>query len=716
MTNSTDKSRRSILIVLALFAVLFALRFVHLGADPPDDWTRTSLGYMSDPGGYAHNARNKVLWGEWKNDNWNRMYASWIPHWATYLSFVIFGPSVASMNAIPAVFSCLLLVFFFLILRKTFGFAFALLGTLLLGVNYIFSAFAQVAARATPMLFFVVLAIYLLNRRDLPRVKDLILAGAMCFLAFMSKGTLLHALPAVFLGVVAFVFFQNSARFLTGLKAGIYFLTGLGGVAAVWLFAIYLPHIQDFADFTASNLFWLTEGYQEFLKMFWMRPLFFFMDAPVLTALSGLVLLGLAYKAVSAPRELSLLSWIGGFWVISNTVYFSVIQYRAARHLMPVIVPIALLALGLLHDLFRNGRLARPKKRPLLFFVFLFFWLIYVVSGLFILTGRPIGDEAQLSRFQLTLGLALLGTFLAWLLFRLWPVNVAWQFSKSVRVAMIAFLISFSVVFNLRSWARWALDPPYHRQTISRDLGQVFHHIRLAGLVSMVMSLENTHEAHAYSSGYINRGLDFLDRYRITHALLTTHAEEIKNYWNDFPQAMRRARVLARYPIWNNYLVLYDFFPEQTGGGLEKGERWEGEAFFGENGIPRFDPAASGRLAFRIEGNGKGALLELPLKEYPAGEYEIAFRLKVPERATSSERLARIDVTSEKRQRALVQADLSGRDFEAPGDYQEFKLKLSLRSPRKLRLRLFATGKSELWFDAVSIRPILKPVVETDDR
>jgi hypothetical protein len=443
-----------------------------------------------------------------------------------------------------------------------------------------------------------------------------------------------------------------------------------------------------------------------------MRPLFFFMDSPALTALSGLALLWLAYKAVTAPRELSLLSWIGGFWVISNTVYFSVIQYRAARHLMPVIVPIALLALGLLHDLFRNGRLARPKKRPLLFFAFLFFWLIYSVSGLFILTGRPIGEEAQLARFQLTLVLALLGTVLAYLLFRLWPGNVAWQVSKPVKVAVIAFLVSFSVVFNLRSWARWALDPPYHRQTISRDLGQAFHHIRLAGLVSMVMSMENTHEAHAYSTGYINKGLDFLDRHCITHALLTTHAEEIPNYLEDFPQAMRRASVLARYPIWNTYLVLYDFFPEQTGGGLEKGERWEGEAFFGENGIPRFDPAASGRLAFKTEGNGKGALLELPLEEYPAGEYEISFRLKVPEQAPVEERLARIDVTSGKRQRALAQADLFGRDFEASGDYQGFKLKLSLRSPRQLRLRMFATGKSELWFDAVTLRPILKPVVK----
>ncbi|MFA9454071.1 MAG: hypothetical protein ACERK6_09165, partial [Candidatus Aminicenantaceae bacterium] len=57
------RPKTSLIILLLLFAVLFGMRFIHLGADPPDDWTQTSLGYMSDPGGYAHNSRNQVLFG-----------------------------------------------------------------------------------------------------------------------------------------------------------------------------------------------------------------------------------------------------------------------------------------------------------------------------------------------------------------------------------------------------------------------------------------------------------------------------------------------------------------------------------------------------------------------------------------------------------------------------------------------------------------------------
>jgi len=701
------RTTKSLLLLLLLFAAVFSLRFIHLGADPPDDWTQTSLGYMSDPGGYAHNSRNKVLFGRWEADNWNRMYASIIPHTMNYLIFALFGQGIAQMNAVPALFSCLLLVVFFLILQRTYSRRFAEIGTALLGVSYIFTVFSQVAVRSVPMMFFVVLALYFLTRRRHPEKIDLVLAGAMCFLAFMSKGTLLHVLPAVFLGAVAFVFFQDSSRIRPALSAGLFFLLGLFAVMGIWLVLIYLPHLEDFQDFAASNLFWLTHGYEDLLQMFWMRPLFFFMDAPLLSGLSSLALLGLAYKAVTSPRDLPLLSWVSGFWVVSNTVYFSMIQYRAARHLLPIILPIILLSVGLLHDIRRSWRLARPQRRPILFPVFLFFWLIYAVSGLFILFARPVGEAAWSNRSMHVLALAGLGTLLVYLFMRFWPRGKALSLSPALRNALIALLVMFSVGLNLRSWSRWAFSPPHDRQIISRDLGKAFHHIRLAGLVSMVLCLENTHKAHAYSSGYINKGLDFMDRYRITHALLTAHAEEIGNYERDFPNIMRNARVLARYPIWHTYLVLYDLYPKAVSGrgGLDT---FEGEAFFGENGLPRFDPDASGRLAFAAERHPEGALLKLPLDEYPEGEYEFVFRLRVMGMENPEDRLARLDITSEERRRAYAQADLFGRDFPAADGYRDFTLKLSLRSPRQLTLRFFATGKSELWFDSVSMRRLDK--------
>ncbi len=218
----------------------------------------------------------------------------------------------------------------------------------------------------------------------------------------------------------------------------------------------------------------------------------------------------------------------------------------------------------------------------------------------------------------------------------------------------------------------------------------------------MVMALENSHPAHAYKKDYINRGLDFLNKYKITHLLLSTHAEEIPEYNNDFPQAMQKAVILARYPLWQTYVVLYDLFPEQIST-QKPGKVIQGETFFGENGLPRYDPDASERLAFATEVHAQGTRLVLPLKEYPAGLYRLTYRIKSATLSQVDTRLARIDVTTGSRQRALAQKDLLARDFSQADSYQEFTIEFRLRSPSPLNLRLYSTGKAPLWFDYVSL-------------
>jgi 4-amino-4-deoxy-L-arabinose transferase-like glycosyltransferase len=690
----------AVFLILVVFLFVFALRWVNLGSDPPKDLS-TSMGYYSDPGGYAHNARNKILFGQWETDKWNHMYTSPIPHYTTYLIFLLFGVGIAQMNAVPALFSCLLLLVLFFALRRSWTSMFALLGIFLLGSNYIFTMSSQVAARAIPMLFFVGLGLVFLLVKEKPPRYFLFLAGGMSFLAFATKGTFLLVLPALVLGIACHGFFQGLHKIKRPLRDVSLFGMGMASVMALWLWLIYFPQLETFQAFGGSNFFWLTHGWEKPLETFWYRPLFYFMDMPVLTCLASLTLLALAYKGLTDPKKISLLSWVCGFWIVSNMVYTSIIYYRAARHLVPLIVPLVLLAVQGLFDLSRRSSLGRPRKRPFLFFIFAFFWFIFAWSGLIILFSRPVNAASRVSSSYLVLALSLISCTLLYLVFRLWPQNLSLPLPAAFKTAVIAFLVMLSFGFNFRSYLKWGLSPRYDRKIISQDLGEAFQDARLGGLVSMVLALENTHPAHAYKTDYINRGLDFLDRYKITHLLLTTHAEEIPDYRNDFPQAMQQAVILARYPLWQTYVVLYDLFPRQPP--EEKGEVLEGEVFFGENGLPRYDPAASGRMAYAIERHPRGAHLALPLGLYPAGRYRLVYRLKAEKLLQEESRLARIDVATRDRQRALAQRDLASREFKGSEKYQDFELEFRLRSPREISLRLYSTGKTPLRFDSVTL-------------
>lgn len=702
--------RKTALFILIGLLVLFGLRFVRLGADPPASIS-ISMGYMSDPGGYVHNARSKVLFDRWEIDNWNMRFITPIPHYLTYAVFRIFGPGIAQMNAVPALFACLTLLFFYFTLLADFGRIWAVAGTALLGLNYLFLIFSQVAVRAMPMLFFTVLALFFLNRPRLDRRAGLILAGAAVFLSFTAKGTSLFVLPALVLGIGLSTWFDKRPRWKRSISDVAWFGIGLAGVLAIWLLVIYLPHRVDFLPFGHSNFFWLTphDGTSQWgaflwgvLKNFWHRPLYFFLHMPVVTLLASLTLTVTAYRFFAAPRRVPRTTWIMGLWAVSNLMWFAIIQYRPGRHLYPLVVPLVWLAVQGLRDFAGLNALRKPARRPLLFFVFLYGWVFLTLSAAVILLGRPTQPQPMYSRLYLCLALSLAATTLTYLIFRFWPTEKRLILPAKLRAAGISALIGASLIVNLVPFGRWAVHARSDRRTISRDLGQALPPSSIGGLVSMVLSLENEHRPHAYKTDYINRGLDFIDRYGITHLLITRHAEELKDFNQDFPQHMKHARLLVRYPLWRTQVELYDIRPRPSPA-VEKEKAYQGEIFWGRGGIPRFDPAAEGGFAFCVERAKSGSSLELSAGKYPAGKYRVAFRMRTSGTVSSVERICRLDVIHEQQRRLLARRDLNGSDCPEAAGYSEFEFPLSLNKERSLTLRLHSTGRTEIWLDRVVI-------------
>jgi len=201
-----------IFITFGLFLLLFSVRFIHLSADPPYDLS-TSGGPYGDPGGYSFNARNKLLYGTTKVDNYNMMYMSYLPHLATLWTFKVFGIGYAQMNLVPVFFSCLILIIFFLLLKERFNETLALLGAALLGMNYLFLMFSRVANRIMPALFFFVLGLYLLQKGK-KKPWWVVAAGVSFAVAILSKSVLFYALFAVLAGYFLYLVFNVRIKHL----------------------------------------------------------------------------------------------------------------------------------------------------------------------------------------------------------------------------------------------------------------------------------------------------------------------------------------------------------------------------------------------------------------------------------------------------------------------------------------------------------------------
>ncbi|MFO7867135.1 MAG: glycosyltransferase family 39 protein [Candidatus Aminicenantes bacterium] len=704
-TAFSFKRSKRIWIIFTLLVLLSSMRIVHLGADPPHDLSR-SMGYMSDPGGYVFNARNKVVFGEWEMDMWNIMHISPLPHYLTYLSFRVFGTGIAQMNLIPVIFSILILITTFLIFQKK-GTAAAVTAVFLLGINYQLTMFSRIAVRVMPMLFFALLAVYF-AQKALSQQKNhwLILSGISAFLSFTVKATFVQILPALFLGLGFTLFFHFSPGMKRALFSLGYFITGFAASGAAWLAAFYFPHREIFQAYGGENITWLTpNSFNEIIKNFWGRPLYYLNEAPVLFSLASLFIIILIYRAFTSPKKIAFIEWTSGIWLISNLLYCSMIFYHAARHTVALMVPVVFLAFGMLSTIIHARKISKPAFPAWPFILFLYGWLLFPISNVMIYLSRPLTPA---SLHNATLKLLILDGIICGMIvigLKKWPRRLTFSLPRPAVVSIAAVLILASGWFNLKPYFQWAARPFYRIQTISRDLGRTYEHMVLAGLITPLISLENTFEAHPYRAGYINPYDDFIQRFGITHVFPTIHAHAIEKteYFRDFPEAMRDAELMARYPLWQTYAELYalDPAPEAL---PEDVISYEGETFFGSPGMPRFDEQAFHKTALFIEKKHDGALAQLPLKEFDGGGYSARFIVKIEDPTPESPFVLKMDVVDRKRKKLLASRNLSAGEFTRTGEYFAFDLPFQVPRKAALSLRVYSPGAASIWLDRVTIQ------------
>lgn len=698
-------------LFFALLLLLSFMRIIHLGADPPHNLS-SSMGYMSDPGSYVFNARNKAVFDKWEMDMWNLMHISPLPHYLTYLSFRFLGTGTAQMNLIPVFFSILVLFMTFLIFSKEDTAETAFMAVFLLGINFQFIMFSRIAVRVMPMLFFALLSVFL-ARKAISREKNtwMMSAGISAFISFTVKATFLQIFPAVLLGLGFFLFFRFAPKIKRMLASAGYFLLGFAAAGTVWMVFFYFPHRDMFQAYGGENIFWLTpKNSSEIIKNFWSRSLYYLNEAPILYCLASLFIIILLYRAFTSPKRITLIEWVSGLWLISNLVYYSAIFYHPARHLVVLMVPVVILAAGFLRDIVHMQPASRPASLPFPFFLFLFGWMIFPLSNAMIYFGRPLTLAAMR---KATIQLLLLDAAFCALFFIGIKVRLnrnTLPVKRLIPALTAALLISVSGWINLKPYFRWAIHPFYRIQTISRDLGRTYEHMVLAGLITPIMSLENRFEVHPYRSGYINPYPDFMQKFGITHIFPTLHANAIEKieYFRDFPEALKSSRVLARYPLWQTYAELIALNPPAMNLPLGN-QAYEGETFFGKPAMPRFDEAASQKTALALPNDRGEVLAELPLDIFPAGDYQTRFIIKSEEIIAAETFVCKIDVVDRKNRKLLAYRNLTGADFNIINRYTAFDLAMELPRPAEISLRVYSPGESSLWFDRVIIQSVKKP-------
>jgi len=231
--------------LLAILALATLLRTIYPVADPP--WQSTVGVVWHDEGAWTHNARNKALFGAWRQDEWNPVYIAPVFTAFEYLSFTSFGVGVWQARLVSEVAGVLSVLLLALGVRRIAGPLAGVTAGALLATNYVYVMYDRAAIMEALMVALIVASWYCSTRAEKAPAWGA-LAGVCATLAFFTKAAAAFYIGA--LGLVAVIRFAEAwAPHEAPLQGRRIALWTLGGLAASGLLIgllFVLPHWSDY--------------------------------------------------------------------------------------------------------------------------------------------------------------------------------------------------------------------------------------------------------------------------------------------------------------------------------------------------------------------------------------------------------------------------------------------------------------------------------------
>lgn len=569
------KERRAerAVILTALFILLFSmvLRINAPKADLPSHIT-FSGSILTDEGNQCHNSRSKALYNEWYPDDWRITGYNPILPYIKYGVFKIFGVGIWQLRAVSFLFAFLTLLFFFLTLKSYFHprYGPALLGTLLLGFNFLFVMYNKIGTFETSIIFWVVLALYFLEKfRATRKTVFLVFTGAATFMAVVFKSIMAYFLPLPIVACILMVLFpgkEGSLPLREGIKRIFFIVLGVLVVLVPWYLFHYLPNkewiLSTPGKYMGQLMFPrdLESAFRNFLTFNWKDQ---FYKIPMVWM--GAVLYIPFFIRRLLDKKVKLTEAGYTLFFFAHTFVFFIMSYRPTRYFVPLIPVLVFMTLFL----FRELVALRPEERARgwalsngALYVLDTLWLTVAAAFCFLpLISRYIYSfpVPPISLKYLAGAAVLVGVIH---LVRIFFHKLVWKIPdlRIIYIPITILMVAASLYINLGYYFRWNSEKTYSVRDMSLELKEKLDDAYIGGMTAPVAVLENRHKALWLYPNFVNWDETTFEKYPLTHALAGTDvSREIIHYFNTWPERMGRAPLLRVYHIKNYFLHLYSF-------------------------------------------------------------------------------------------------------------------------------------------------------------
>jgi 4-amino-4-deoxy-L-arabinose transferase-like glycosyltransferase len=557
-------------VFLFLFVVFLLTRIFHIYADPPQ-YLSESLGAFFDEGIYNHNARNLILFGQWKLDEWNDFYYSAVSTGLKYLTFYVIGIGRAQIRLFSIFFSMLSLWFIYAAAKESYGQKTGLLALLFFGINFISIMYARLGMQDTQTLTVFIIGFYLWQKgmKELGTKKGnwlLFFSGAVFFLSYTFKNLFLYLLPVpiVAYGFYSWLFIHHNNDFKKLWKGFVYLFTGMLSAFILWFTSFYLPFkepISQFGKFFTTQQMFPEKNISFYLNNFYRTFLFKYISgSPAVLWGTFLFLFMVLYWLYTRKKNLLPASDVFlGIWFVACFLFLGIIGYRPTRYFLPIIPVMCLMAARFLVLLYKTLKIKRDKKIHWSFYpggilVLTVLFHRCIIPWLYRYLKLKPADSFPFvypGTWELILSL-----FLA-LILTVFSSNPKilknWReihLSKYFSLSLILILVLTSIYLEGKHYYAWAASPEYFVHNLGKDIEK---HVGVSGYIGGMdapgAAFDTPYRVLISYDQYVNYEQNPITKYGLTHLFLVDNRDihEKDYYFHRYPEEMKCATLLNQY-------------------------------------------------------------------------------------------------------------------------------------------------------------------------
>lgn len=245
--------RTPTLALVLVVGLALGLRLLWLDADADASLTWSGAPF-TDEGLYSHAARNQVLFGTWRTDEWDNRLVSPLFDLLALVSYALLGVGYVQLRLISVLCATAALPLFYRLLRDDLSPGWATLATALWACDYFWLQYSRLGLLEPGMVAWLVAAAWCWRRALDGRLGWAIGCGVCAATAWVWKSLALLFVPVPLLALLLLGGAQIGRRVRWRLGGG--YLLGLALPLAIYLVGWYLPHQ---AELTHYNQFYTAD-------------------------------------------------------------------------------------------------------------------------------------------------------------------------------------------------------------------------------------------------------------------------------------------------------------------------------------------------------------------------------------------------------------------------------------------------------------------------